>query len=524
MPYPRALLLFLVLLVTGVALAQNDPSPDTIFSEILEVRVVNLEVVVEDRQGNRVTDLQPEDFQLLVDGEVLPIDYFTEIEGGQVAVATDEGAGDSAPASIPGATPGERLGTSYLVFIDDYFTVKPSRNRAIEGIEEAVSLLGRKDRMAVVAFDGQRLDMLTSWSQSPAALQAVLGDAKQRPAWGNRTRLLLRDALSREAGVRAYEQRLDDIVVAIRSTLRSFAQPPGRKVMLLVAGEWPYSPAAYITDDPFSEEVIRDATLRRSYRIFEPIYQTANRLGYTLYPIDSGGIGNGGFDMSDPRPRRPIASLAPEQEIHTTLRFLAHETGGKAMIDGGRADSLERVVADTRTYYWLGFTPEWRGNDQVHDVEVKVLRKGLKVRSRESYQDLSRAREVSFMVESALLFEDLPWTAPLEVEVGRSSRRKGKRIVPLTVQIPLDEVTVLPQGDRYLAQLELRVVSMDDRGARSEVDLIPFQLVGTQEPRPGQLGVQTLDAVVRKGAHDLVVSLHDPLSGKIFTTRLEIKG
>ena len=115
-------ILFALCLSPSVA-AQDSPSSETVFTEILEVRVVNLEVVVEDKQGHRVTGLAPDDFQLLVDGEVLPIDYFTEIQGGQVA---ETGGGVGTFESVPGFKPGNRMGTSYLVFIDDYFTVGPS--------------------------------------------------------------------------------------------------------------------------------------------------------------------------------------------------------------------------------------------------------------------------------------------------------------------------------------------------------------------------------------------------------------
>ena len=48
-----------------------------VFSETIDVRVVNIEVVVTDRDGNRVHGLQPSDFELLVDGEPTPIAYST---------------------------------------------------------------------------------------------------------------------------------------------------------------------------------------------------------------------------------------------------------------------------------------------------------------------------------------------------------------------------------------------------------------------------------------------------------------
>jgi len=575
MQFYRAVLLSLALVVPAPLMAQEAPGSDPVFTETLEVRVVNLEVVVEDRQGNRVPGLEPEDFELLVDGAVLPIDYFTEIQGGQV-VARDRESGAGVEA-VNGVSPGEPLGTSYLVFIDDFFTVGNLRNRAIEGVREAIPLLGANDRMAVVAFDGQRLAMLSPWSGSREDLLAVLDDAKGRRAWGRRTQVLLQRGMPSSLAVQAYEQRLRDMTVAIRSTMRSFAQPPGRKVMLLVAGEWPNSPALYLdggnpfgddpgtaggdgvggSEDPLPVDAQRESDLRRSHRIFEPIYQTANRLGYTLYPIDSGGVSGGGFnqtnpdiygalepppadpqltlrdpdeprisqtrfDMGNAAPSRPIASLAAEQEIHIALEVLAHETGGKALIDSARNDSLERIVADTRSYYWFGFTPEWHGDDQVHTVEVKALGKGLRVRSRGSYQDLSRSKEVTYMVESAMLFEDVPWAEPLTVEMGKPHHQKGKRLLPLKLFIPMDKVTALPHEDRYRIPLELRLMAMDAKGHRSEVDLIPLELVGSAQPQPGQVGVQTVDVRLRKGTHDLVVSLHDALGGKIFTARLEV--
>ena len=60
------------------AAAQETPPQET-FGETVDVRVVNVEVVVTDRQGNRVTGLSPDDFRLRVDGKEVPVEYFTEV-------------------------------------------------------------------------------------------------------------------------------------------------------------------------------------------------------------------------------------------------------------------------------------------------------------------------------------------------------------------------------------------------------------------------------------------------------------
>src|SRR5215212_6056631 len=65
----------------GPAAADTVP---LVFGEVLDVRVVNVEVVVTDKQGERVRGLGSKDFRLEVDGKEVPIDYFSEIVGGDV--------------------------------------------------------------------------------------------------------------------------------------------------------------------------------------------------------------------------------------------------------------------------------------------------------------------------------------------------------------------------------------------------------------------------------------------------------
>ncbi|MEO8198296.1 MAG: hypothetical protein ABI689_16375, partial [Thermoanaerobaculia bacterium] len=67
-----ARLALFALVVAGPAAAQGD-SPS--FGERVDVEVVNVDVVVTDRSGARITDLLREDFRIEVDGKPVPIDY-----------------------------------------------------------------------------------------------------------------------------------------------------------------------------------------------------------------------------------------------------------------------------------------------------------------------------------------------------------------------------------------------------------------------------------------------------------------
>ncbi len=168
--------------VSAQAPAAPETPPADLFGETIEVRVVNVEVVVTDRDGNRVTGLGPGDLKLKVDGKDVPIEFFTEVRGGD-AIAPVAGAEPSIQG-LPSLAPGTPVGTSYLVFIDDFFSLNVRRDEVLRRLKDDVTRLGPEDRMAVVAYDGRDVEMLTSWSSSQNTLSRVFDQAMVRPARG----------------------------------------------------------------------------------------------------------------------------------------------------------------------------------------------------------------------------------------------------------------------------------------------------------------------------------------------------
>lgn len=178
------------------AVAQDATSPDafgSLFGEVIDVRVVNLEVAVTD-QGEPVTGLGPQDFLLTIDGKEVAIDYFTEVRGG-VAQGDESGL-----SMVPALAPGKPVGTSYLLFIDEFFSVKPRRDLVLGGIIDQLAHLRPEDRMAVVAYDGRKFEVLSPWSSSASDTEQVLRRAMTRPSNGLRERAAERFFLSSARG------------------------------------------------------------------------------------------------------------------------------------------------------------------------------------------------------------------------------------------------------------------------------------------------------------------------------------
>ncbi len=513
------------------------------FGERIDVRVVNVEVVVTDKSGNRVTGLPPGDFRLKVDGREVPIEFFSEVRGGD-AIAPGPSEGPPV-AGLPSLAPGSPVGTSYLVFVDDYFSVGPRRDEVLTKLKDDLARLQPEDRMAIVAYDGRKLAMLASWTSDQAALARALKEALKRPAHGlERVAELhsfdssrrLRPVDFESSGRRFLDNRLDveELVYARRltdqvgksvdaavSTLRSFASPPGRKVMLLLDGGWPFSAGDYVTNN--GNRAVLEREVPTGDVLLRPLADTANLLGYTVYPVDVPGLDSLTVDASQGGPAPTATFPVRQQEIYAALDFVAQATGGQALRAGQRTEALAKAAADTRSYYWLGFSPAHKGDDQHHNVQVEVRRPGLKVRSRSGYVDLSKAGEGAMMVESAMLFGSPAGTQSLPVEVGAATRSGRREIeVPLKIALPVAAMTVVPIEGKYRTELEIRAAAVDEDGNRSDIPVVPIKLAFEKPPEAGKYVPYNLTLKLRKTRQHLVIALFDPFGGRILTAEADV--
>jgi VWFA-related protein len=527
------------------AFAQQAPAATEeppLFGEMIDVRVVNVEAVVTDKAGQRVGDLKAEDFRLRVDGKEVPIAFFTEVREGQSV--------GSAGAAPGGAAPGEAVGTGYLVFIDEYFSTVLRRNEILEALKKDLGHLGPKDKMAIVAFDGARLSALSGWTGSVDELRRVLDGAKSRPARGLDRITELRSfqdsadfsdhfdqtgvsdplqARTLTSGLSAQEhvygdtlvRQIDAVVSGAVSAMRGASPPSGRKVMLLLSGGWPFSVQGFIRGD---DNVPPSRELPDGESLLRPLTSTANLLGFTIYPVDVPGIETGAADagtFAAPAPGKIGGSLR-EQEVEGSLSFIAQETGGRPLLNSNRDKALTMAADDVRSYYWLGFTPTWERNDKRHKVEVIATRPGLRVRSRNSFLDLSTKAAVSMRMESALMLGSLPDGVPMPMKLGAPVKAKGMTEIPITLGLPVSALTIFPVDGQFRAQVELRVAAADENGNRSDVPVLSIDLHSPNPPKAGGFVRYQTSLKIRGQAKHIVVATYDPLSGKIATAEADV--
>jgi VWFA-related protein len=491
------------------ATAAAKPKPDAAplppeFGERIDVRAVDIEVVVTDAKGQRVHGLTAADFKLLVDGREERIDYFAEVKEGQTAppaaatapTAVAVRAAPPSPLSVP---VGGRVGTSYLVFLDDAFSLTSQRNAALSTLRHDLALLGPGDRMAIVAYDGRGLAVLSGWTADAVALDKAFAQAAKRKTHGER--ILADRRVGRRADAVDVQDLYDNVdllgatgydleeirifgryasgvgpaVTAAADALRGMALPEGRRVMMVLAGSWPWN---------------GDSGALR------PLTTAANLRGYTLYPVNVAGF-DSLAEAANPEIRSTRISAeavnmhsdpmvpAWQQFSEAALKSLAYATGGVATLN--RDHALRQVVLDTRSYYWLGFSPIWKADDRPHTIRMEVRRPGLTARARSRFYDLSHATSAAMTAESILSLGGDPAGKRLVVTAGKPEPLDRRTMeLPLTFAIPVEALTQLPQAaSGYPVEGNLSIASLDAGGGRGALPGQALRITLPAAPRPG---------------------------------------
>jgi VWFA-related protein len=440
------------------------------FAETIEVSVVNLDVFVTDKKGVPIAGLAREDFTVFEDGRPVEITNFYS-EGPAPHAAP--GGGTPRAAARP---PEQQL--RLVVFVDDVNT--EPRNRSVI-LDRLTGFLRRElkpgDEVMVVRY-AKSLDIRQPFTADPATTEATVA-AIQRLSADLDGRELSRDTLweqifetmeavggwneAIEGQFRIYADHEERVLVGALNALDAvvgwLGGVAGRKAILYVSDGLPLAPG---------DDVFQWASFRSPYRAgqrmsalsgqpydaterFRKVTARASRNRVAIYPIEVGGT-------------RTVRGTMLQEIIVTNrqngLRFLADDTGGRAMLnaaDPGAA--LELLAEDLSTHYSLGYRPQRSGDEVEHKVEVQVAAKGAQVRHRRWYQDKPLSETIAERTAAVMRFgpEDNPLAAVLEI--GQQTPDDGGLLVPLRVRIPLAKLYLVPTATGKAARLRLFVVA-----------------------------------------------------------------
>jgi len=534
-----------LLLVSAAPLFAQEPAPEESFAESIEVSVVNLDVFVSDRKGQPVTGLKREDFEVYEDGKPVEITNFYA-ESGVAVVPSREPAAPGTSAAPAVRPPEQQL--RLVIFVDDVNIAPEGRSRILGRLHDFLrSELRPGDQVMLVRYS-HKLEIRREFTNDLARIDADVAELRRQSSdLGSRASTRdnavdqIGDAMeamggwdsSLESLFRSYSERETQRVAAALDALGSVVSwlsgVPGRKAILYVSDGLPLVPG----DDLWQWAAIRSGQQRSAFtagkgvsglngmqydatRRFRELTAEASRNRVTIYPIES-------FGTEQVRGTQIQELLVQNQQ--NGLRFLAQDTGGRAMLNVGEPLAALRLMSeDLTTYYSIGYQPQRPGDTQEHKIEVKVKVKGAQVRHRQWYRDKSAGEAVAERTLAVMRFgpEDNPLEARLEIGTGKE--QGDSVLVPVRVKVPLAKLYLQPGEGKRSGRLRLYVVAS---GEGTTTPVRQTKLVTLEVPESDVAAVSRkeytheIEIPLKKGTYALGVGIRDELAATTSYLRKE---
>ena len=567
-----ALILALVLPVAPIAADEEGQDQEQSLERIgglafvdrIEVTVANLVVYVTDKKGRAVTGLTKDDFEIFQDGTAKQISNFklyTDEVIRQQLVAVGEGLPPGA-APTPGAeaTAEEAAGPIpvHLVLYIDNDNLDPlDRNRVLSQTREFIrSSLHPPAQMMVVAYQ-RSFEVLQEFTSDPDKVLAAMRSVRTYTGGRTERQNARRDIIdkikkieqedrsgtqyTREQGtgrewnevyhlIDNYAKEAANSLLftldALRQVITSLSGLSGKKGIIYVSNGLPMIPGLGLFYE--LSRISQDSTaLNKMYdfdrsRLYQQLAATANSQNVTFYAIDAGGLQMGSIGAAESSSAQdPLAASVGQHNLTDSIRFLADETGGIAIVNTNDVGPrLELVSQDMYTYYSIGYPLQASGRDKVHKVKVKLrddpTLNDYKLRYRPRFVEKSLETRVQDTVVSSLVFEVEKNPMQIDFETGTPAPASEKRwLLPAHISFPIRKVALLPEGEDYVGRIVMFVAVRGTDGKQSDMVRQEHEIrVPAAEYDQAQRQRWAIDTqlLMESGRYKIAVAILDPLT------------
>jgi VWFA-related protein len=528
--------------------AQRKPAePETPkLVENIDVRIINVDVIVTDKRGNFVPNLKPEDFTILENGVAKPITNFYEVQGSVAKNVVGE-----APAPPPQTTSTalavkavpENMKRRIIFYVDNLSLSPFNRNRVFTEMKDFVNTVMRPGDEAMIATYNRSMKVRVPFTPDKNALLTMIDGLKRESGLGiaakserRQTEDRIRDSSSYQDAIstaRSYassvEHDLRQSVASLNGLMTTLAGIEGKKILVLTSEGFPMQPGREMFT--FIDEMGREKGWQASgstmlegmtydaANLIQSVAKTANANGITMYTVHAAGL-TGGTEMSAENARPISSNVSMDAMTNTTesMLLMAEMTGGVASVQTNNfAAAFNRIESDLDSYYSLGYRAGTERVDRQRYLQVRVKNREYRVRNRQTFVEKSIYAEMNDRVIANLLYRvkdnDLGIIARIGTPVPTED---GYFHVPIDVQIPLQSLTMIPQGEsEYVGGFDVYVVVANKDNDMSDVARKSHQVrIPTEQftKISGKFYTYTLELLMERGLNKISVGVVDQIS------------
>jgi VWFA-related protein len=523
----------LVLLLVPMALApRNTPQAPQIH---VSTHLVQIGVIVRNNNGP-VADLTKDDFVVLDRGKPQKISVFS-IESSESAPQPAQPLPQNTFSDLPQYAASTSRSVT-IVLLDNLNSLSGNGHETLESgplwmedlalanakahLIEFIRTLDPKDRMAIYGLS-ETLHVLCDFTSDRDRLLTVLKNYDTTPKTnreaaepgGYHTPVPGKefndnmDAQALEFAAATNERRAMQTMAALQSIASHVANIPGRKNLVWLTANLPFSGAALA-------------------RVLVPAQIAA-------YPVDARGLlpravpdsANdavaSGSKLSSALGLDKSAAQADQPIGVDTMQKIAEDTGGRAFVNTNDVTSaIRKAVEDSAVTYNLGFYIDSDSLDgNFHELKVQVHRSGLNLRYPKGYFALKDApatqddRHNNFLIAIKSPLDSS--AIPLEVKVDRVNQPTPNSIA-LSGSIGIHDLQLVQSGEVRTGALDITVIEQDETGKvlRESANHINLRFTEKQYPAILKSGITFRKSVQpQSGATTLRVLVQDPSTAAI---------
>ncbi len=516
----RAVSLIACLLAAGLASAQESGQ----YGETLEVRIINVDVVVTDKDGNPIPGLTEADFEIYESGKLQPITNFAEYRTSRPGFEDVDAA---LPISVAVKPPEKR----YLVFFIDRLQLTETVNREdfFRGLRAFAEDSMREGDEAAIFYFGTSLHTMVAMTpdegQIIEAINVIENDSRLRTNFEAmelseiEARARMYDPSipgdedeeeldRRQAAQRAYDEQRRK-TLAMNTVLQSVAGLEGRRVMILATHRFSKLPGL---------EFGYPSTEFNARKMMDAVVDNANAAGVTIYGFHPFGLAK---DFVSATTREQADSQVYQLMMNQaeTIESLATRTGGIAALGGKlSAEALDRTTQHLDNYYSLAYRAPDNRDDRERKIKVKVSRPDVKILVRNSVIDKSEEEVQQDRLIAATLFGESE--SAIRITAKQNGARKSgltTYIVPVEITIPIAQLTALPTANGYEGKFRVMAAAANDEGDVSDVaEKEQSFRIPAAELTTARAGTFTyeIEIKVRDTSNRAVVAVWDEIDGE----------
>jgi VWFA-related protein len=537
----------LALWTTALAAQQPQPSQQSTelpkLTESIDIRVISIDVVVTDKKGNAITGLTKDDFQLLENGVLKPISNFYEVEAQKAVRPPTVAATPAQPAPVAPKQEDvpENMRRRVIFYIDNLSLAPFNRNRVFKEMKEFARSVLRPGDEAMVATFNRSLKIRVPFTRNAIQIQQTLDSIAGESALGLSNRSEARDVRKRIEDAQSYDEALASArsyaesvnhdlrqsADSLNGLMTTLAGLEGKKILVLTTEGFQMQPGRemfYMIDEVSRQKgwqggssLLEGMSFDASSQIMN-VAKTANANGITMYAIHAGGLGaaNEGMLAEMDRPTPHTVTQSAVSNSTESLQLMAEMTGGLASINTNNfAQAFRNIERDLQSYYSLGYRAGTERVDRQRNIDVRVKNKKYIVRSRQTFVEKSTYAEMNDRVIANLLYKTKANDLKIMVKVGRPEPQEDLFRVPVEIQIPMESLTLLPQGESYMGGFSIFVAvankdnDLSDVARKSHQIRVPKTQIETIK---GKYYTYSIDLLMEPGTNRVSVGVSDDVS------------